>query len=188
MAISISCSPSKTLETCARIATVVLHDDTPSDKCAYFVKFRFPQGMSDVAQPSLAGLDYPVEPNAAHDFLVKADSPGTITIVSRKVCTEEGEELSSVVDTALKEYEVLECSKANAIIAGFGTGVALATLSLVVTAGTTLGGGIGSVGGPLGIGIGLLIGAVGGGIVYLATRPDCCKQQATVTTQGVRTP
>jgi hypothetical protein len=180
MPIKIICSPNKTLETCARIATVVVQDPAPNEECLYLFGFKFPQGMNDIAQPPVgSGKVYQVQPNTAYDFLIKADTPGAITMIAKKNCNDVRNNESDVAD-----YEILECNDANARQIGLFTGIGVTTIAIAIIAGTKLGGGVGSVGGPGGILAGLVIGGVAGGLAYLFFRPDCCKTQAEIDTQG----
>jgi hypothetical protein len=184
MAINISCSPNKTLVRCARIATVVIQDPTPNEECLYLFGFSFPAGISDIATPKVVTPNaYVLKPNMAYNFLIKADKPGTLTMKAVKSCNDP-----RLNETALADYEVLDCSDDNAKSIGIFTGIGTATITLTIIAGTKLGGGIGSVGGPIGIGLGLVIGAAAGVGAYFLFRPDCCTAQATIVAQGSLAP
>ena len=219
MALSISCTPDKALEECARVITVVLNDTDRNPACLYSLVFDFPKGTEytyevspeDLADGQTTPADYLLDgvvkwvlPEVPYKFVIKTDEPGTVTILGRKYCpptgttytirddgvpvetTEEGGTVTAIIidppETDLVAsttfgFEVLECNDRNARIAGIGTGAGVTTIALMVTAGTTLGGEVGSVGGLAGVLIGLGIGALGGLATYAIVRPECCEVQ-----------
>jgi hypothetical protein len=185
MSFSISCTPSKTLENCARLVTVVLNDPGVPPECQYTVEFTYPSGVKDLSTPALSGTLYKVDANVPYQFVVKADTAATLSIIGRKVCPTEKENVF-ISETALKDYDVLECNEKNAVLAGISSGLGAAGLAAAIIVGTKAGGGVGSIGGPWGIAAGLLIGAVVGGVVYAIARPQCCKKEATLVKQGQR--
>lgn len=144
-----------------------------------------------------------VLPNREYLFLVEANpKPGTITLKAEKYCPSGGQSYTfeivdpknhhagtdlpvtllagDLIDTDLKDFEILECNDKNAKGAGIGAGIATTGLGLTIAAGSKIGGGVGSVGGPLGIGIGILAGIAVGLVVHAVMKPDCCPSPAAI--------
>jgi hypothetical protein len=188
MAIDIDCAPCKTLVDCARIARIAINDDDPAPECKYILRFDYEQGMNEIAEPPInpppvTQKPYPVEKGRSYKFLFKSENPGIVTIQGFKDCYLENGQTES--ESALKEYEILECNENNARIAGISVGVGSASLALYIIGSTTVAGTeLGSVGGFWGIVAGAAIGFVFGVGTYLLSRPTCCHNQHSINQQG----